>query len=574
MPTADPSDDQACRSQDLPSPAWPRDPIGLGLLLMSLLLLALLMDRDYEFSLEPDSQFVLIDSYARFFSTLDLSELPIPMPHPYLDGSQIVYGLLAAVIAASSTAFDALDQLLTGDESAVLLSIQLTNVVARAIATWVFFGALRLLGVGRAVSVVLALLLCLSPQLLQIHLARVDQLMILPLVVVMYTSLRIALGRDSRGTAVLLGLAMALLLNTKISGGVFGLLPALACGSILLARPNRQTLARLTHTAVLACLVFVSATVPLLTRFLVYLPGDLVSHLLVSVELVQSWTPLLGRTPLLYYNVDLFTGYGWPFLFLVGGSILWVSWQAVTQRDPACMYLVGATLVFSVLGMLAFKYERGGYHLVPLYLACLGLATCRWSSVLAKRWVPPAWRPTATVAVAITLLTPPSLTVARDYLGWRLEAAERPAGIDATRRQPRNWISHQVPAGSIVCFLRHSEWASVPVQHLGLKVRYGPLDLPYLDAESMAEYPVPTPEQVAEECRVVLLNDYHLRFFEDAFRRFGLEQRWQEWQALFEQLGTLYERRVYRFHRPVYYVSTSFTFVLRTTSDREPRPRQ
>ena len=100
-----------------------------------------------------------------------------------------------------------------------------------------------------------------------------------------------------------------------------------------------------------------------------------------------------------------------------------------------------------------------------------------------------------------------------------------------------------VAAGSVVCIMPQSGWASVPLGGLGLNLGYGPFDFPFLDLEALARYPVPTTTEVAAACDVVVFNDFHLGNYEAYFVRVGLGDLWQQWLSLFDDMATRYSRQ-------------------------------
>ncbi len=114
------------------------------------------------------------------------------------------------------------------------------------------------------------------------------------------------------------------------------------------------------------------------------------------------------------------------------------------------------------------------------------------------------------------------------------------------------WLAENVAPGSTVCLMPDTEWASVPMNGLNLKVDHGPFDFPYLDLEALAGHPVPTAAQVAEACDVVMLNDFHLNSFGAHFVRAGLGHRWELWQALLDELAREYSREVFSSQRPAF----------------------
>lgn len=537
------------------------DVTGLLVLVTSGVLIFLLLDRDFEFVLEPDFQFRLIAGYAEAFTNLDFSRLPRPVPHPYLDGSNIAYGAFTAVVAKVSSFSPALARHLPSIYSHALLATELVNAVARIVAAWLFYRSLVLLGTGRFVGFALAMLLSVSPQLIPITFLRVDHLVLLPLVAVFHLSLLLTKQQARLAHGIGLGLAMAFLANIKLTGAIFGILPVLAAAALLLRQRDRETARQLTRFALGALNTFVVLSALFLARFLPLGLGGLGEHITASVGKVLPWVTVLGKSPVFYYNIDLFRGYGGFFLVLVAVSFLMVLFRAVARRHPPSVFLIAAVLVFSLLGIWAMKYPRGGYHLVPIYLALVGAAAAQVRAGLVTAGQ--RRQRVGTVGLCV-LLVLPLVQVGAVYLE-ELEAVRyRAIGIDQTRRQARNWLVENRVLGSTVCLMPESGWASAPLAGLRVELHYGPFAFPFLDPEALARYPVPTAAQVAEACDLVVLNDFHLKEYERVFARSGLEELWGRWERLFEELAGAYGRQVFACERPVYHVSRIEIYDLRS----------
>lgn len=101
--------------------------------------------------------------------------------------------------------------------------------------------------------------------------------------------------------------------------------------------------------------------------------------------------------------------FSWPFLVLVGASLVIVAWGRERRRDPA-LAAFGALALAAVLVSqgwrveLAFEYRRVVYYMGPVLVALIGLASYRL--VQRRAWI-------AVCAVAFVV-------VARDSIGVRL----------------------------------------------------------------------------------------------------------------------------------------------------------
>jgi hypothetical protein len=113
--------------------------------------------------------------------------------------------------------------------------------------------------------------------------------------------------------------------------------------------------------------------------------------------------------------------------------------------------------------------------------------------------------------------------------------------------------------------MRHSDWASVPTGGLGLKVSYGPLNVPYKNRKAMAQYPVPSLPKLAAACNIVILDDFHIRFYGVIFDKMGLHDRWMEWKDLFKEMAQVRPPMVFASKYPLHGVSRIEVYDLRSS---------
>jgi hypothetical protein len=103
------------------------------------------------------------------------------------------------------------------------------------------------------------------------------------------------------------------------------------------------------------------------------------------------------------------------------------------------------------------------------------------------------------------------------------------------------------------------------MQDLHLKVTYGPLDLPYLDREALVRYPVPSIAEVAAQCDIAILNNFHKSMYASTFHYMDLDRKWREWQELFEKMAEIYPPVLFTSDVPAHGVSRIEIYDLRTT---------
>jgi len=494
-------------------------------------------------------------TYHAFFSSWSWDLFTPPVPNVYFEGQSFIYGLALHLYQAVAGVFGAAPPL----RAAAIGTVGLVGAAAHIGATVMFCATARLLLRNDIAALALTLLFGLSPQILDIDLIRIDRLMIFPLMVVMHVSVLIT-RREARGIhGAALGAAMALLAATKISGVLFAGLPVLAA-FIVLALDKAAAGPRLRAVFLTAFAVGAPVLLVLMIRHLIH--TDLffasVAH---GYAAQMKWTSVLPFTPLFYYNVDLFAGYGAVFLGLVALAALLVAVRAVVDRDATSLWLIMCLVAFSAAGMAVFKYERGGYHLVPLYLFTLAIGVRTAMDIFGARMH--HRRAVGELATAAAVLLLPIIALAQTYAAQTVAAGQREASVIHTRFDSRDWILARFAPGERICMMASSQWANPPLGGHGLQVTTAPFDFPYLDGTAMADYMAPSLHQVRAACDGVVLNDGHSAVYLNNFNTRGYPERRAEWDRLFAGLRAAYRPQIFQGQTKAYFVERVEVFDLR-----------
>ncbi|NKB44946.1 MAG: hypothetical protein GKS03_11780 [Alphaproteobacteria bacterium] len=512
---------------------------------------------DGRFILDADIQVVDIKLYYQTFRDWSWGALPKPSANVYFQGHTLIYGFVLNVYEGFTGSFSAESNL----DHLALVSASTVNAAAHVLATAIFFMTVKRLTAQVWIALLITALFAFSPQVLDITLIRIDRLMLLPLVVVLHVSVVIAQQEAGWRHGIAIGVALALLTATKISGVLFGVFPATAMLAVLATNNfDRRIWRRMGMLSAITLAAALPVLCILMVRFVLHANsfGDI---LLDGYDMQMRWTSVLPFTPILYYNVDLFLGYGVLFLTVSLLSIGIVAVSAATQKSPVCIWLISNITLFSIAGAIAFKFERGGYHLVPLYLFAIAIAY-----VQARDWL--AGRSSKNVqlryaAACVIALVIPVGAVALSFATSSQVALQRIDSITQTRIESREWIAAQFSPADRVCMMTSTQWANPQLDGLGLRVTTRPFDFPYLDKEAMATYVNPGLYQVRAACDAIVFNDAHTDAYMGNFRSQGHEQRLEEWLGVLEALKSAYPPTVFKSETVAYYVSRVEVYDLR-----------
>lgn len=513
------------------------------------------VDVDGALVFDPDLRIDDILVYHAFFGSWSPEVLTPPSPNVYFEGHSFIYGLALHLYQAAAGLFG----LTPPVREAATATVGIVGALAHVGATMVFFATARRLTQDRLAALLITALFGLSPQILNIDLIRIDRLMILPLVVVMHVSVLITRREARLRDGLVLGLAMAVLAATKISGALFGVMPVLAAG-IALLQDKSTAWPRVRDLAMAAVGVAVPVFAALMIRHALHWER-FAAGLAEGYAMQMKWTSVLPSTPRLYYNVDLFAGYGVVFLLLVAVSVAALAARALADREATALWLLICLAMFSAAGMAVFKYDRGGYHLVPLYLYALAVLTSTAMDVFAVRV--PLRRPRGAALAALAVLVLPLTALGKTYAAQTAEARLRDVTVLETRVAARDWIFANFAAGERICMMTNSQWAGPPLAGHGLQVTTAPLEIPYLDGAAMADHVAPHLYQLRAACDAIVLNDLHNTVYLNNFTTRGYSDRRAEWDHLLAELTRDYPPKVFQGPVKAFFVSRVEVYDLR-----------
>ena len=356
--------------------------VGIILFFVFMLLSSLISQRDLEYVLDLDFRTAGFLEWRKFFLTLDPSVLSYPQPHPYLDGQLIVAGAVAALLQVTTEIFPSTLTIFPKDESYSLGAVIVVSILSYAGACTIFYAAMVRATRSIAWSALLATALFLSPQMLAIGLVRIDHLITFPLAAVFYCSVVLAIREEGYRHAIVLGSALGFLATLKLNGPIFVLLPV--CAVIARLSYNRTELIRLLGFSSLSLGVFLVAYAIFMARYLYFYTLEQLLNLYPAAGArVTAWSSIIPWDWSTYYNVQLLKGHGWEFIVLYLLSAAVLLWAVVVRGNRLALFLLLALFSLSAYSSFTMKYDRGGYHLLPLFFAVIGVA---WIEVRRAPW--------------------------------------------------------------------------------------------------------------------------------------------------------------------------------------------
>lgn len=515
---------------------------GVLLFFFFLALALRLRQRDFEFVVEPDFYWPLVETWRDFFATFDPQHLPRPTPHVYLDGQFILYGIVDGLLRIAATGLSVIRGYFPDKAAYALGSAMLTNIACYAAACTIFYAAMFRLTGGILISALMAAGLFFAPQMLDINIGRVDFLIMLPLMVIFFCSCVIAVGAERSRHALLLGVATGFAAVIKVNGMFFGIFPAMAV--IATFRPDRASVRRLTRFTALSLVAFALTYLVLMGRFLYHLTiPEIAGFYAAAIEEVRIWAPLMGG-PRWYYNIELMSGHGVWFIVLYLASAVAVLLVAIRYRSRPAIFLVLLFVVLSIAGAVAPKYERGGYHLLPVIFAMIGFA----AAALRNPSIPAPFRVSGILIGGVIFAVSLSGSFER-YQGVVAQRRSESTGIQLLKREPRDWLKSHVAPGTTICIQTASQWSLPPMD--GFRLINGPLALPYLDAAALSKTYPSGLDEVRKDCPLIVISDYHRRIYGALLEQASPETA-AKWKSFFAALDERYPPVVFSSPAAIY----------------------
>ena len=231
---------------------------------------------------------------------------------------------------------------------------------------------------------------------------------------------------------------------------------------------------------------------------------------------------------------DLVRGHGREFIALYAVCTAACVFIALRDRDSTAAFLVLSLVAYSFYSAFTMKYNRGGYHLLPLFIAVIAYVSAwlwRASRLSVLRYA-------ALAAVALVMISSLSKSVA--HYSMRVETiSEMSASLGDLWRPAQQWLKANVKANDRICIEIHSEW-TLPVSAF-MPVPYGPFDYPYPDGAKLSKQEPPDDATLRQACDFLVIESFHQRIF--AQRRLAVEPANAErWAAYFRGLPDRFPR--------------------------------
>ena len=519
-----------------------------------------LVDHYYfEQAFEADA-WICVDytrAFMRFIWHLDPSALPeLNFWPPYFDGVFILHALGSLAMIPLRNCHVLNSSLLPTEDSVIIWTIRQMNWLGYAIASIPFFRAAKLLSRSNLFAFMLGTVFALCPMIIAMDIMRIDYPIITSYVFILWFSLRIVHADKSLMTGALLGLFMAFLANTKITGFVLLFIPALAV--IIAIVRGRYRWSQLFVTMA----VFLLFSSVFFTRYFFH-SQEMFSDILSKITEQAKWGFVFTNKPIFFYNWNFYLPYGNGFLVFFIFCLFVAIFQLLKKPRRSLVFLLLVLAVLTLMGIPVMKYERGGYMMIPFYLLLMA-ASVQFFVNATSPYCGKISRIGITTFCLICLL-PTCYNTGKNYAKQLSMIEGRPSSIQITRIDARRWFKNHVQPEARIAHVWGSDWASPPIFDLGFSFSVRGLDIPLLDPVKLPTYEPPVFEDLDRSCDIILVNDFYKWVQVKQLREHGLLDLANRWEGFFQSLPVRYPMKEFRASSPNYFVQVIQVFVVNKT---------
>ncbi len=523
---------------------------------LTFVLLYPFVDQNYLVNYQFDTHIFVrhVEQFRKALDTRQLSALPaLEAWPPYFDAYDVLLTALTAATDGAGRIVPLVRGALPTLEMQTNFWVRWMSLGFHAVGMSFLWLALMRVYARPFVALGLTALVALSPTILPMDLGRNDWGVLGSLCAVLYFSTCCAQGDLRKRVLIGLGVSAALLVTMKLNGPAFGVFVAFALVAILVHRgADLRRIAILIGTFVLCAAV-------LSIRELYYL-ADVPRNIIAQLNDLSAWATGYPKPTLFYYSWDILADHGRVYRRLIWAAVP-VAAIAVAVRPSLTGLFVGGTFGLFLAWSLVVDYgfDRGGYHLLPLFVLMIALAFAHGEHLVRVTVGRPRLvRAVSGLAVAM-LLAEPLLVVGRRYAAQSVEVFSRPSAVHITRTLPAEWMASTFPRGTRIATIHTTDVAWIPPVH---ELGFTFVDTLLTAASEILKRDPPTLSELRSAADVLLVTDFQELWTTWNLDQIGEHDRADRWRQWFETLRRSVPSVTFSSERNGYYYRTLEVFTL------------
>src|SRR5262245_16029371 len=502
---------------------WTHFLYGLGMFLLAFILLSTLWPPFFEVTFEADTDTQSVRIFQDIFSgktAIDDIQPPPNHVYVYFDGHYIIYAFASFVIIHGAALLSRLDFSPIAAENVnelIIFTIYFVNTGLLALACAVLFHFVLKVTKSIVPAMLFALVfICSYQTITAFNLIRVDAFITSCLLILLCFSVSFALGRLHKHSYLVAGIFSALLVCTKVTALQFLLIPLLA---FFIQRKNAVFRNEMYKYALVLCI----GTLLLQFRYILY-PGHILSNATAILKQMREWSALMSRTPIFYYNVDIYQSEPFFLALTLLGVVINIFGIRKNKLSPI---LLASFFFFSLLGLSTPKLSRWGYHIFLLALFLLITAHL----YMAEKVRLTRWRRLYSLSVLL-LAAGLLFDGGKNFLTTKRGLANRYNQELRIQIAAASWLRNNIPAKEKICILTHSDWQMPPGDFNYVNEGFF---IEYTNPEAVANYRLPDVSGLSASCPTFILGDFHHYFYGSILASHNPHVDWNGYFAMLEK---------------------------------------
>ena len=497
-----------------------------------------LVDRLYQYSFEPDSESCVevTRSFYFFFKSPSVQNSPQTLStYPnYSDGDFIACAVIGNIVRPLCKAGIITAPLADSDNSLVIYSMRWGGVWFDALAAVIAFLVFVMLTGNSFISLLVTLLYyLLNQQTLNIDLIRIDHFGLFAANLTMLAAILLFRNPGKKRYYMLSGIAAGLVTGTKINFPFYLLiLLVVFCYLVYCKKVALKNF-------ILLVISFLAATAFMYQRWLMY-PENIPEVIRFTLNNGKVWTAFWGNDNYRYYLWDEFFNHGFSgvvAVLLIAGylSFFLGSLVAWLKKDPLRLILCLTFAAQSIALMFSPKIGRYGI-IMPLWMgAFLAYGVCY---ILQYTW-PGTLR--ALVYLAFVLFLWPVFSYAlKDYNALKQKVPLRQTSILQTRVPSYQWITKNLPAGSILA-IQHPRVSNPPIYDEPYVLDENYLKLPFLFKDEVSKFYPPDTALLQQKVNYMITSDKETNYHFYILNLYHCDSSLiAQWHQFYNLLDTFY----------------------------------
>lgn len=514
------------------------------------------VDQNYLVNYQFDTHvfFRHVEQFRKAIDTRQLSALPaLETWPPYFDAYDVLLTALTVTTDGVGRVVPQVREALPTLETQANFWVRWMSLGFHAVGMSFLWLTLMRVYARPLVALGLTMLVALSPTVLAMDLGRNDWGVLGSLCAVLYFCTCCAQGDLRRRVLIGLGVSAALLVTMKLNGPAFGVFVAFALVAIVVHRGADAGRIALVVAAFVLCAAVLSIRQ-------LYYSADVVGSVIAQLNELQAWSTGYPKPTLFYYSWDILAEHGRVYRRLIWAAVPVVAIAVAVRPSLTGLLVSGSFGLFLAWSLVVdYGFDRGGYHLLPLFVLIIALAFAYGEHLVRVATGRPRLVRTVTGVVVAMLLAEPLLVVGRRYAAQSLAVFSRPAAVHITRTLPAEWMAITFPRGSRVATIHTTDVAWIPPVHdLGFTFVDTLLTPP---SELLNREPPPMTD-LRSSADILLISDYQETWTTWNLERIGERDRANRWRQWFETLRRSVPSVTFSSESPGYYYRTLEVFAL------------